>query len=619
MDEQEYLNDPITPRWLRDIFRFLPVKSQFVLSGNVRDKYPFPIGTAYAPYGLIQYVSEALQLRGFENTLVFDPVDGFYMPYAAEDVYANMQKDFGLKFNADTGLAPVSSMDAGMDVLVNVLSSRAAFFAVFADFASRYAVRIESLTEEEHRFFTRALKLSHDLDPHVGSGGGEAQYNPLFWICDKENDLPGWLTLENPRIRTATIPKPDSVVRKAFIGGLAKSLPGFNDVEEDAQVRHRATFVEQTEGMFLTDVVAVTQLCRRENLKFEEIGEAVRRYKLGVTEDPWKKLDLDKISNGREFIEKRLKGQGQAVTKSLDIIKRAVTGITGASGSSSGRPKGMLFLAGPTGTGKTELAKTLTELLFGDPRAYIRFDMSEFSAEHADQRLMGAPPGYVGYEAGGELTNSVKQKPFSVILFDEIEKAHPRILDKFLQILDDGQLTDGRGDRVYFSEAIIIFTSNLGIFKTNPQGQREENVNSAMPFETVQSKIREEIGNYFKFTLNRPEILNRFGENIVVFDFIRKEVAVEIYGKVRDNLLQGIKDGRKIEIGLSGQSEEFLLDKCTQDLSNGGRGIVNQLEAWLVNPLAREFFDKRVADGARVTVERIWDAEGVPSMEITPA
>ena len=617
MDEKQYLNDPITPRWLRDVFRFLPVKSQFVLSGNVRDKFPFPIGTSYAPYGLIQYISEALKLRGIDNILVFDPVDGFFMPFAKEDTYTDMQNNFGLKFSAETGFAPVGSMDAGMDKLVQVLNFKDAFFAVFADFASRYAVRIDTLTEEEHRFFTRALKLSHDVNPHVGGGGGEAQFNPLFWLCDKENDLPGWLTLENPRIRTATVPKPDSIVRKAFIGWLAKSLPGFEDVEGDEQERHRSTFVEQTEGMFLTDVVAVTQLCRREQLKFVQIGEAVRRYKLGVTEDPWKKLDFEKVSNGREFIEKRLKGQSQAVTKSLDIIKRAVTGISGTQGSQSGRPKGMLFLAGPTGTGKTELAKTLTELLFGDPRAYIRFDMSEFSAEHADQRLMGAPPGYVGYEAGGELTNSVKQKPFSVILFDEIEKAHPRILDKFLQILDDGQLTDGRGDRVYFSEAIIIFTSNLGIFKINSEGKREENVNSEMPYNLVEAKIREEIGNYFKFSLNRPEILNRFGENIVVFDFIRKEVAVEIFGKVRDSLLQGILDGRKIQIILSNEAEQYLLDKCTDDLSNGGRGIVNLLEAWFVNPLARELFDERVEDGACIVVERICDVDGVPSMYIS--
>ena len=145
----------------------------------------------------------------------------------------------------------------------------------------------------------------------------------------------------------------------------------------------------------------------------------------------------------------------------------------GSAVHEGGRPRGVAFLAGPTGVGKTELAKSVTQLLFGDESAYIRFDMSEFSAEHSDQRLIGAPPGYVGYDAGGELTNAVREKPFSVVLFDEIEKAHPRILDKFLQILDDGVLTSGRGDRVYFSESIIIFTSNLGIYSTAADGTRQ--------------------------------------------------------------------------------------------------------------------------------------------------
>jgi ATP-dependent Clp protease ATP-binding subunit ClpA len=149
-----------------------------------------------------------------------------------------------------------------------------------------------------------------------------------------------------------------------------------------------------------------------------------------------------------------------------------------------------LFLAGPTGVGKTELAKTLTSLLFGDESAYIRFDMSEFSAEHSDQRLIGAPPGYVGYDVGGELTNAIREKPFSVVLFDEIEKAHPRILDKFLQILDDGVLSSGRGERVYFSDAFLVFTSNLGIYRLDPHGERVPNVAAEDAFSTVESKVR---------------------------------------------------------------------------------------------------------------------------------
>ena len=195
----------------------------------------------------------------------------------------------------------------------------------------------------------------------------------------------------------------------------------------------------------------------------------------------------------------------------------------------------------PTGVGKTELAKTITSLLFGDESAYIRFDMSEFSAEHADQRLIGAPPGYVGYDVGGELTNAIRERPFSVVLFDEIEKAHPRILDKFLQVLDDGVLTSGRGDRVYFSEAFIVFTSNLGIYADGPTGDRVPNVSPDETFEAVKAKVRAGIENHFKSVLNRPELLNRIGENIIVFDFIRDDVAQQIFDQMIEALLGDVR------------------------------------------------------------------------------
>ena len=220
----------------------------------------------------------------------------------------------------------------------------------------------------------------------------------------------------------------------------------------------------------MVDLTGIAELGRGEKLRYDKIADAVRRYKIGVTEDPWQKIDRRKIVDAQDFIRARVKGQEHAIVHMLDIVKRSITGV--GAPRRGGRPRGIAFLAGPTGVGKTELAKTITSLLFGDDNAYIRFDMSEFSAEHADQRLIGAPPGYVGYDVGGELTNAMREKPFSVVLFDEIEKAHPRILDKFFQILDDGVLTSGRGDRVYFSEAFIIFTSNLGMYKTDTAGMR---------------------------------------------------------------------------------------------------------------------------------------------------
>jgi ATP-dependent Clp protease ATP-binding subunit ClpA len=230
--------------------------------------------------------------------------------------------------------------------------------------------------------------------------------------------------------------------------------------------------------------------------------------------------------------------------------------------------------------------------------------MSEFSAEHADQRLIGAPPGYIGYDVGGELTNAIREKPFSVVLFDEIEKAHPRILDKFLQVLDDGVLTSGRGDRVYFSEAFIVFTSNLGIYSVGPSGERMPNVSPNEPFEIVKAKVRAEIENHFKLVLNRPEILNRIGENIIVFDFIRDDVAEQIFDQMIDALLRDVK-ALGFEVTILDGARAALRSLCLADLSNGGRGIRNQVEAHLVNPLSRALFDAGAKPGDRYEIQSV--------------
>jgi ATP-dependent Clp protease ATP-binding subunit ClpA len=622
ISEQAFLADPATSRWVKDIFRFLPLKSEFVLHGNIRDQQPFPRGNGrYARLSLPEYLCEALSLRGYQHFLVFRNTEGFSVLAPPGKSLTSEREFFNTTFKIkfDEGeRAHCDSFSGALDVIEQLANSKDHAIAVFADFASRYILNLESLNEDEHRNFTRALLLSHSVVPRLGTAYPVPQFNPLFWLCDKENDLPGWFTFSNSRIRQLAVPRPDHVVRRALIPTLMDTLEGATAASQEQRQEVREHFVEQTEGMPLADVIAITQLCRHEKLPFQDIGEAVRRYKLGVTDDPWKKLDHDVIANGEDRLRERVKGQSKAVTKALDIIKRAVTGLSGAQGAKSGgRPRGVLFLAGPTGTGKTELAKALTELLFGDERAYVRFDMSEFSAEHADQRLLGAPPGYVGYDAGGELTNAVKERPFSVILFDEIEKAHPRLLDKFLQLLDDGVLTSGRGERVYFSETIIIFTSNLGIYKQDDRGNRVLNVSADASYEQVEEKVREEIRCYFHYQLGRPEILNRIGENIVVFDFIRSEVAAQIYEKMLHNVLARLLDSRKIAVTIPETVNQQLRERCTRDLSNGGRGVGNQLEVWLINPLARALFNHGVKDGATISVVAFEEGTSGPSVKLS--
>ena len=273
----------------------------------------------------------------------------------------------------------------------------------------------------------------------------------------------------------------------------------------------------------------------------------------------------------------------------------------------------MLFFAGPTGTGKTELAKAITELVFGDESAYLRFDMSEFSGEGSGDRLIGSPPGYVGHEAGGELTNAVREDPFRVILFDEIEKAHPRILDKFLQILEDGRLTDGRGNTVHFSESILIFTSNLGMYvpgrdlttrDASPYGapERVQNITPGMPYDEVEQRIKGAVADHFTEVLNRPELLNRFGDNIVVFDFISGDAAHKIFDLQLANICRRVAEEHRLSLAVKGDALSTLREWCTEELDKGGRGIGMALESYFVNPLARALFDRELVPDEKITV-----------------
>ncbi|VAW78792.1 ClpB protein [hydrothermal vent metagenome] len=531
-------------RWMRDLSRFCPLKSQFLLFGNVRDLQIVNFDDeGLSPVSLVESLNHELQLSGYSQTLIYCPTVGFYTTGLSQGDTESINK-----LLSDIGLSPKNGRaEGGLEVLSSVLQRWTQLsgepVALVIDFASRLVNNNDNLSTVEHDLFSRAMVLSTHAQSRPCGEKRTPFYNSIIWIVEKESDLPAWLLVNNPKIRSIPIAKPDQVSRKALSQPLLEIMPGATD-QSSAQLNELAQeFVNETEGMLLADLKSIAMLGRAEEVPVTEISDAVRRYKVGVTEDPWSKIDQGKIRNGKEFIQKRLKGQTHAVTHVLDIVKRAVTGV--GSSRRNGRPRGIAFLAGPTGVGKTELAKTLTSLLFGDERAYIRFDMSEFSAEHSDQRLIGAPPGYVGYDMGGELTNAIKEKPFSVVLFDEIEKAHPRILDKFLQILDDGVLTSGRGDSVYFSECLIIFTSNLGIFKIDGQHNRIPNVTPSDPYSKVQEKVLEEIEDHFNLELNRPEILNRIGENIIVFDFIRKEVAAEIFthmvtGHVKDLLNQKI-------------------------------------------------------------------------------
>lgn len=587
------------PRWVRDLLRYLPLKPQFVLSGNVRDHFAYEVAPGvFSAVALLPFLTAELTTYGYRQVYAYNPVLGFRPLNApgAKSAHDARLLEFLTVCNSESTDRSLEAFSRGLTAISDQCDNST---VLLADFASRMINRPDMLTTMEQRSFTNALVLSHESKARPMGDPPRPFYNTVIWITEKEGDLPDWLLINNPRLRHIPVPQPDHIVRKQIAKGVLRTVRGFTDATAAETDESLSAFVESTQGLLVLDLLAIGSLCRSENLSHARIKDAVRHYKLGVTENAWQKIDREKISRSEAFIEKRVKGQSAAVVHMLDIIKRAVTGV--GTERRGNRPRGVAFLAGPTGVGKTELAKSVTSLLFGDESAYIRFDMSEFSAEHSDQRLIGAPPGYVGYDVGGELTNAIREKPFSVVLFDEIEKAHPRILDKFLQILDDGVLTSGRGDRVYFSESFIIFTSNLGIYSATTGGGRVQTVSETDDYAVIKKVVRSEIDRHFKLTLGRPEILNRIGENIIVFDFIRKDVASRIFRQMLQDILTDLHSAQNIRVMLTDEVAVELEQLCLRDLSNGGRGIRNQLEVHFVNPLARALFDCNAADGDQFT------------------
>lgn len=599
------MSDFTAPKWSRELVRFLPAKSQFILWGNIHDVYPIELQGNITTLRMDAFINATLRAQGYSLIVKYEPLIGFsLMDKGDAEIFKRLTN-----LESKDGMPIKATLPKASEIIDILVKNKEANCAVILNFASRIQELCAGNGNDVNEFFYYMFRLMQDAVPkRIQREGAEVTtlYSPLLWILDKENDMPAWYSLSNARFRSLPIPKPDHDIRSYIIESLVSKIDGYNETNEEQKHDNIQLFISQTAGLFASELIAIVQLARREGLRFSDVGEAIRRYKLGIMENLWAKLDHERIKQAESHLSKSVMGQDRAVRHVANILKRSVYSMSGSQFSRyTQRPKGVLFFAGATGVGKTELAKAITELVFGSPTNYIRFDMSEFGHEHADQRLVGAPPGYVGYDVGGELTNAIKQNPFSVVLFDEIEKANPKILDMFLQILDDGRLTSGRGETVYFSESLIIFTSNLGIYELMPDGTKHQVVTPDMPYEEVSEKINRAIEDFFRYKINRPEILNRMGKNIIVFDFIRNETASNIFDKMLGNVAFRLKDSHDIELKLSDKAKKQILTEICKDLSMGGRGVGNKIEEVLINPLSRALFENTVKPGSTLVIDNI--------------
>ena len=358
------------------------------------------------------------------------------------------------------------------------------------------------------------------------------------------------------------------------------------NLERVAQIRYG--LIRNTEDELKKVTAQIDSKTGHRMLKEEVDEEDVARIVSKWTGIPVSKMlegEVKKLINMEDRLRLRVIGQDAALERVANAIRRSRAGL-----SDPKRPIGSFIFLGPTGVGKTELARALAEFLFDDERAMVRIDMSEYMEKHAVSRLIGAPPGYVGYEEGGQLTEQVRRHPYAVVLFDEIEKAHPDVFNILLQIMDDGRLTDGKGRHVDFKNTVIIMTSNLGSAYL-----QSENIRSAEGFERASKQVMDALHGHFK-----PEFLNRV-DDIIIFHPLGKEQLVKIVELRLEDLRRLLAD-RKISLELTDAAKELLFTEG-YDPNFGARPLKRAIQKLVQDPLALKILDGAVLHGDHVIVD----------------
>ncbi|MBZ4402220.1 AAA family ATPase [Myxococcus sp. AS-1-15] len=599
---------PQLPDWQLALQREARIRSGLVLYGNTRDVFFYPESRDYLT--LSELVSRRLgraPSSRFTLTAVWDQADGlrFSTPAQARRWEDIRQRRLGSGPGAgtpyDVGEEPEApgrgSGTQGERVPLRELIPT--FRQILADGSECPLLVVDwshllvtqpahPAADEREWMLTLGKALVGEAIQPLDSDRLKRGTGLLVLIAASLGALPPSLYQGEPRVRLLDIPSPTRSERRAFFLRHADELrcarprpaPGAPAVTSREAVAD--PLADLTEQLTTADLRQVLSLSRTTPDELPP-DRLFNLYRIGDQRSPWEELSADKLREVEAELRKRVVGQDGAVRHMATLLIRAWLGLAGLQHSARrSKPKGTLFFVGPTGVGKTELAKACAAFLFGDESACIRFDMSEYNHEHSDQRLVGAPPGYVGFEEGGQLTNAVTRRPFSVLLFDEVEKAHGRVLDKFLQVLEDGRLTDGRGETAWFSETVIIFTSNLGAADApGPEAASQ----------TREAHFRQAVEEHFVRGLKRPELLNRLGDNIVVFHPIADEaIRRGILQRKLEPLREHLRERWGVELRLEAGVEDWLVRTARTD--HGGRGLLNALERELVNPLARFLFDR---------------------------
>jgi len=645
----------ISARWIQNFDRTLLHRKSAIVYGNIYDRFLWR-GGYQDIHGFLEAYGKDM---GFEIVMRYDPIDGLaFAENTMRDRYDQLVRDRLVQrvgnaapmpnpapvANPNPMAAPPRANPAAAMPRSNMRITPEDAFGNLRAVVSQSITPVlivvdlgDMLTADPDRYGAderNALILLKKCTLEaaiIREGALNGYKNAIVILGSDLKRIPNWFYSNNPSVGLVHVTTPNKDERYQFVlrygkqgfyGGDALNRDRPNpDTKSDLEITAEE-FADLTDGFQTMDLEAIRHTSWQESipLNVKQLNKLVDRYKFGKVEDPFEQLSPEKVAGASAQLSKSVIGQPRAIAAVTEMLTSAKVGISMSSINGRNRkPKGIFFFAGATGVGKTELAKSMAQLLFGDEQAFARFDMSEYKEEHAAEKLAGAPPGFVGYEEGGQLTNRVMERPYSILLFDEIEKAHPKVLDKFLQILEDGRLTDGKGQTAYFNQTVIIFTSNIGASDlTDPQTGTllRHGIMSAVQqfgtanftYEQVEAHFKQEVAWHFTSRIGRAELLNRLGNNVLAFDLLRPEFVAGIGSKFLHLLAESARDKYGLTINYDGSVLTVLQNRMLQDdnLLFGGRQIKNLLETLVEKPLNDRLFraypDLRQLSGKTVSI-----------------
>ena len=544
------------------------------LYGSIEDLVPYrtALGTISAFLSLEEWLWKAYCSQAHTVIVFYSATSGFYNHFSEENVE---------RFDNISGNSNEEGFLGAAQKIVQALKSTTEDrIVVIIDSTIRCLTSGPIIQPNDQRAFTilKNAVVSSDMT-------GQHQ---LVFVNEQKSDIPPFLLASQSHSKSIIIPKPDQIQRCGYLSYLFSNRHfSDSDLFSVAQRAESLTLIEIRNALSHANYASCT---------INDLMNQICLFQFGFSEDPWRQINPSKIDNAEQILGNYVFGQDEAIKYSAEVIKYAASGFGGVF-QEDGRtaPKGVLFFCGLSGTGKTELAKAIARLVFGSADSMIRFDMGEYNQPHSAERLTGAPPGYIGHDAGGQLTEAIKAHPFCLLLFDEIEKADAAVMNKFLSVLEDGRLTDGKGETVSFENTIVVFTSNLGA----ADAVRESNP----------AKVREIISNAVKqyceeqppYGIGKPELYSRLAGNIVIFNPLSEEAIQRIFDNYYQQAIGKISSQLEIQVSCTDDFENKLRalidDERNRGKFPGGRGMKKAMDKYFLVPLAGFSYRERCKKG----------------------